>query len=112
MGVMATDPAKFLYPVLEPVRPASQMGFTAEQLAWLADIARPRCCHITGEHDPNHFVERRFVCRDQISEVALRLREALGLDDTPVDRGHYLQRRVDPSEAVGRTGCEWCNGRD
>lgn len=100
---------KTLYPVLDPVRPASEMGFTDEQLAWLADVATPRCCHTTGEHNSKHFVERKYVCRGQLSEVAYRLREALGLDDEPVDWGHYLQRRVNPAEAVSRAGCPQCH---
>lgn len=98
-----------LYPVLDPVRPASEMGFTAEQLAWLVDIARPRCCHTTGEHDPTHFATQRYVCHGQLAEVAYRLREALGCPDEPVDRGHYRDRRVDPSDAVSRQGCDWCD---
>ena len=109
--VTEVDDTKPLYPVLDPVRPASEMGLTDEQLAWLADIATPRCCHTTGEHDPSHFKERKFVCRDQLSEVAYRLRDALGLDADPVlwqQRGHYLQRRIDPSEAVSRAGCSRC----
>lgn len=101
---------KPLYPALDQVRPASEMGFTDEQLAWLVDIATPRCCHTTGEHDPKHFLERKYVCRGQLAEVAYRLREALGLDAEPLDRGHYLQRWVGPSEAVSRTGCQQCAG--
>ena len=100
--------SKYIYPLLDPVRPASEMGFTDEQLAWLADIATPRCCHATGEHNPRHFLDKRYVCYDQLAEVAYRLREALGLDGEPVDRGHYLQRRVDPSTAVSRVGCPQC----
>ena len=73
--------AKYLYPPLDPVRPASEMGFTDEQLTWLADIATPRCCHATGAHDPRHFLDHLYVCRDQLAEVAYRLREALGLND-------------------------------
>ncbi len=103
---MSTKP---LFPYLDPVQPASEMGFTDDQLAWLTDIARPRCCHVTGEHDPRHFEERSFVCRDQLAEVAYRLREALGLDAGPDDRGHYLRRRVSPSEAVSRAGCSRCH---
>jgi len=114
--VGSVDTTKPLYPILDPVRHASEMGLTDDQLAWLADIARPRCCHITGEHNPDHFVDGRYVCADQLAEVAWRLRDALGLDDEPADRGGYLQRRVDPAEAVSHAGCHWCeagesNGR-
>ena len=97
-----------LYPVIDPVLPASEMAFTPEQLAWLVDIARPRCCHVTGEHDPTHFVNGRYVCSFQLAEVAWRLLAALGLEAEPAERGHYRQRRVDPATAVARTGCPQC----
>lgn len=97
-----------IYPVLDPVRPVSEMGFTADQLAWLVDIATPRCCHTTGEHDPNHFVDGRYVCSDQLAEVAWRLIGALGMETEPVDRGHYRRRRVDPAVAVPAAACPRC----
>ena len=100
--------AKNLYPLLDPVRPASEMGFTDEQLAWLADIATPRCCHATGEHNPRHFLDKRYVCYDQLAEVAYRLREALELNDVPKDYGNYMERSVDPYVAVSRAGCPQC----
>lgn len=99
--------SKPLYPALDPVRPASEMAFTPEQIAWLADIATPRCCHTTGEHNPEHFAQRKFVCRDQLSEVAYRLRVALGVGAV-ADMGHYEAHWVDPSEALSRAGCRWC----
>lgn len=97
------------YPVLDPVRPVSEMGFTAEQLAWLADIATPRCCHTTGMHDPNHFAEGRYVCSYQLAEVAWRLRAALDLGDDLEEMGWYRQRRVDPADAISRSGCQKCD---
>jgi hypothetical protein len=101
-----------LYPIIEPVRPASEMAFTPEQLAWLVDVARPRCCHVTGEHDPTHFAAGRYVCSFQLAEVAWRLLAALGLEAEPADRGHHCQRRVDPAMAIPRTGCHQCARAD
>lgn len=101
-----------LYPELDPVTPASEMGFTAEQLAWLLDLARPRCCHVTGEHNPRHFVEQRYVCSDQLAGVAYRLVDALGLGAAPHDFGHYRRRQVDPATAVSRQGCFWCGNTE
>ena len=97
-----------IYPAIDQVRPASEMGLAPAQIAWLTDIARPRCCHVTGEHDPKHFSDSRYVCSYQLAEIAWRLRSALEIDDEPVDRGWYLQRRVDPATAIPRAGCPQC----
>lgn len=101
----AVPDAALIGAMTDPVRPASEMGFTGEQLSWLADIARPRCCHVTGEHSPTHFREKRFVCGFQMADVAYRLRDALGLDYT-VDA--YGRRRVDPNEPRPSLGCPIC----
>lgn len=104
-----TDRPKPLFPTLDPVRPAAEMGLTAEQMDWLLDIARPRCCHTTGEHDPTHFKYQVFVCREQLAEIAFRLRVALGKDDRHVSStGWYDSRKVDPAEAISMAGCGHC----
>lgn len=97
-----------LYPIIDPVRPATELGFTPEQLDFLVDIARPRCCHVTGEHEPTHFATGRYVCAFQLAEIAWRLLSALGLEAEPAERGHYRQRRVDPATAIPRIGCPQC----
>lgn len=97
-----------LYPTIDPVRSAAELGFTPEQLDFLVDIAKPRCCHVTGEHDPTHFAAGRYVCSFQLAEIAWRLLSALGLEAEPAELGHYRQRRVDPASASPRAGCPQC----
>ena len=75
--------------------------FTDEQQAWLADMLTPRCCHVSGSHDPVHFEEGRYVCGMQMTKRYIALRVALGL---PTDEdGHPL-----PGEAVSDPSCGWC----
>jgi hypothetical protein len=97
------------YPSVDSVRPASDMRLTPEQIEWLLDLARPRCCHVTGEHDPRHFVDRRYVCRDQMAAIAWRLRIALGVDEVREVRPGVDRRWVNPEEAVSMAGCHWCD---
>lgn len=101
-----------IFPDLDPVQPASEMGLSFEQVNWLIDIARPRCCHNSGDHDPRHFAEHRFVCQDQLANVAYRLRVALGCTDILADHKWYRSRRVDPFEAIKRGSCANCEVDD
>ena len=100
MSTMDND--KLLYPELAPVRLAAEMSFSEEQLAWLADIARPRCCHTTGEHDPEHFIRRSFVCRDQLADIAWRLRAAVPIECAVV--AHSPELRLRPMLQAGDLG--------
>lgn len=73
--------------------------FTDEQRAWLAEMLTPYCCHITGEHDPGHFSEKRYICLDQMCAAYLRLRLALKMGKPSVD------------EAKPHPQCHWCEAR-
>lgn len=42
------------------------------------------CCHTTGTHDPEHFTEEKYVCRDQMAEALERLCNDLGIEKIPV----------------------------
>ena len=55
--------------------------FSSEQMAWLTDMLTPECCHVSGTHDPMHAAEGRYVCDLQRKDTALRLIEALGIED-------------------------------
>lgn len=70
--------------------------FDDEQLAWLEEMLRPRCCHTTGTHDPLHYEEGRYVCADQARERYAALRAELGLG------------KAGPQDAVPEDGCHWC----
>jgi hypothetical protein len=68
--------------------------FTPEQLAYLADILRPRCCHVTGMHSPTHWREDPAeFCDRQQADAWERAVEALGLS---FDR------------APSKPTCGWC----
>lgn len=77
--------------------------FTDEQRAWLTDMLTPRCCHISGSHDPLHFEERRYVCNEQMTKRYVALRKALGL---------LTEERPLPHEAVTDPSCYWCQRRE
>lgn len=71
--------------------------FTDEQLAWLRDLLTPRCCHISGMHDPVHYTEKKYVCESQKNGCYDRIREALNFG------------KVTPEEAIPRLNCPMCN---
>lgn len=77
-------------------RAAVLATLTDEQLTALRDLIAPPCCHITGEHDPTHFVEGRYICQHQMAYAYKRLRHALGIPT------------IQPDEAKPVTGCGWC----
>ena len=74
-----------------------QPEFTDEQIAWLRDVLRVRCCHVTGDHDPLHFAEQRYLCDRQKGSAWVRVVLALGFDDL-----------ADPSVAEPYDNCFWC----
>lgn len=73
--------------------------FTEEQRAYLRDLLRPRCCHVTGEHDPRHFVEGRYVCEIQASEAWNRACQEL------------FGEQFGPEDALPKEDCGWCESR-
>ena len=79
--------------VKKPVIP----DFTEEQIKFLKDIFTPRCCHMTGMHDPTHFEEKKYVCSDQKAEAFDRGRKLLGFGEVTVN---------DP---IPKEDCFWCN---
>lgn len=70
---------------------------TPDQRAALGRLMAPQCCHITGMHDPTHFKDSRYICREQMTESYERLRHALGVP--------LLQ----PGEAASKSDCGWCH---
>lgn len=59
------------------------------------------CCHITGMHNPNHFVNGKFVCEYQLSNGFKLLR--------------HLARYLDPRPGAAEpcpTRCGWCQELD
>ena len=85
--------------------PMSVPEFTSEQMIWLKTMLWPRCCHITGEHDPRHFLDGKYVCSLQESQRYIALRKALGL---PLLHPDKEWPGVPPEEAVSKPGCYWC----
>ena len=75
----------------------SKPEFTDKQLTFLKDIFTPRCCHITGMHDPQHYEKKKYVCLDQKAKAYDRGRELLGFGE------------VTPEEAIPKENCFWCN---
>ena len=68
----------------------------------LSDAARPGCCHTTGEHDPSHFTEGKYLCEDQKAQAWHRVILLLGLD-------HYNS----PEAAQGCPDtCYWCRSKE
>lgn len=59
----------------------------------------PKCCHISGEHDPEHFTKEKYVCTHQKSECFDEARNILGMGEAT------------PQEAEPRPDCGWCNGK-
>ena len=107
--IAAAHPA---YPTYEP--PAEVVGSAVliealhrevESLRGLvgamAEALVPRCCHMSGMHDPLHFSEGRYLCDEQKAEAWHRAILLLGLD-------HYDR----PDAAKGRPDtCYYCHSK-
>ena len=76
--------------------PAVRPSFNDTQLAWLEAALRPPCCHVTGEHNPRHWMQAGTVCQMQKADAYDRIREALGLGKVTASDG-----RAEPQ-------CRWC----
>lgn len=70
--------------------------FRREQLEFLRDLLLPRCCHVTGMHDPGHFEEKKYVCELQKRDAFDRARMLLGF------------KKISPSDPVSKEKCYWC----
>ena len=67
----------------------------------MAEALVPQCCHLSGMHDPLHFVEGRYLCDEQKAEAWHRAVLLLGL-------GHYDS----PEAAKGRPdSCYFCHSK-
>ena len=86
--IAAAHPA---YPVYEPPKEIVGSAELIEALQREVESLRglvgamtealvPQCCHVTGEHDPSHFVEGRHLCGFQKTEAWHRAVLLLGLD--------------------------------
>ena len=58
---------------------AVQQQPAAEILRLLEEALTPRCCHISGTHDPLHYREGRYLCQSQIAAAWHRAVLLLGL---------------------------------
>lgn len=85
--------------------------FTKEQLDWLIDKLRLPCCHVTGEHDPTHFVDRKYICDIQIAKSWERLVVALGLAEVVKQEPYIDSVRITDDRIQPRpeSGCGWCS---
>lgn len=81
---------------IDSILKGDDVQFSRKQKQFLTDLLTPRCCHTTGLHDPQHFVEGKYVCNDQKARAFDRARKYLGLPE------------VTPADAVSEDGCERC----
>lgn len=65
------------------------------ELAGMLDV---ECCHITGEHNPTHFEDGKYVCSQQMADTFAFLRIRAGLT-------------IKPDRAYPKQGCGWCEGK-
>lgn len=71
--------------------------FTPEQIAYLQEVLRPGCCHVSGMHDPQHFAKHpERLCEYQMREGYEAVADALGLD---------LEKDL---AAHSSPNCGWC----
>ena len=74
--------------------------FSQEQTEWLTAILTPECCHITGERNSSHSLQRLYICNHQKAEVLEKLTEAL-----------CLQHLLLPDNITAKDGCCPCQQR-
>jgi len=61
-------------------------------MEYLRSILTVPCCHVTGMHDPLHYVEGRYVCQGQKADAFDNAIEQLGI----------------PLKVKSKEGCYWC----
>ena len=71
----------------------SEKTYTAKEIEELLSLP---CCHTSGMHDPTHYRERRYVCKDQKADALENLCKALGIN--PITKSC--------------ADCGWCHGKD
>lgn len=70
--------------------------FTVDDRRVLRRILRPSCCHVTGEHNPRHYMEGWGPCEIQQAEAYSAAIEALDLP------------RFSGGDAISTPECPWC----
>lgn len=65
--------------------------FTDEQRVYLEALLAFECCHMTGMHDPKHWMEDGTVCWEGMEKPYKRILEELGLE-APVYSAHDCGR--------------------
>ena len=71
--------------------------FSKAQLAYLHSILRVGCCHVSGMHDPTHFLERP----DAVCDIQRRN----AYDHAIVALGFKLE------PGIADEDCGWCSGK-
>lgn len=54
--------------------------FLPDQVEVLRGLLVLPCCHTSGEHDPTHYIEGRYICYDQKAKAWERIVEALKIE--------------------------------
>ena len=75
---------------------ARRPEFSEEQLAWIEQALRPLCCHVSGEHAPDHWYRRGRVCEIQKRNAYDAFRSRMDLAP------------VRAEECMAASGCYWC----
>jgi len=66
------------------------------------------CCHITGTHNPRHYIERKYICQDQVAEAFHNLVKKLGLNPVVKHSEDCLTCSRNPDK-TGGDGMEYWN---
>jgi len=81
-------------PMLTYIREdGKKIDFSSEQLKAIEEMATILCCHTSGMHDPEHWIDGEGFCLKQKAEAFENLCKKLGIN--PKSRS--------------REGCFWCN---
>ena len=60
---------------------------TIEEMLWIP------CCHLTGEHNPEHYKDRKYICRRQKAQALERFCEEMAINP----------------QTKSLKDCFWCN---
>ena len=71
--------------------------FTNSDMRVIAEAFAPECCHVSGEHDPTHYVLGRRICEIQAAGALYR-----GLDRLGIAKPH-------PDDVRPAEHCGWCS---
>lgn len=46
--------------------------FSQEQREFIRSFLKIPCCHVSGMHEPEHFVDNLYVCGNQAVEIVVK----------------------------------------